>query len=122
MFFPWHLHKYAFSSVTCRLLCEEREYQFKGKHLFKEVSLRFNYPYITNICLKKIFSFLANHFQSAWEYLGLPIDEIEFVEVFFVIVSLRNLQILENLPRIAAFGIVGTQHICGDGLAEPSRT
>lgn len=79
MFFPWHLHKYAFSSVACRLLCEERAYQFGGKHLFEEVSLKFNYPYITNRCLKKLFFFLANHFQSTWEYFGLPIDEVEFV-------------------------------------------
>lgn len=79
MFYPWHLHKYAFSSVTCRLLCEKREYQFGGAHLFEEVSLKFNYPYLGNRFLKKMVSFLANKFQTGWEYVGLPIDEVEFV-------------------------------------------
>ncbi len=37
MFFPWHLHRYAFSSGTCRLLCEQRAYQFGGKNLFEDV-------------------------------------------------------------------------------------
>jgi ubiquinone/menaquinone biosynthesis C-methylase UbiE len=79
MFYPWHLHKYAFSSTTCRLLCERRDYQFGGRHLFEEVLLKFNYPYITNTVLKKIFSFCSNKIQAIWEYIGAPIDEIEFV-------------------------------------------
>ena len=78
MYFPWHLHKYAFSSVTCRLLCESRAYQFGGKQLFEEVSLCFNYPYLIGGVVNRIFTFFANRFQSKWEYLGFPIDEIEF--------------------------------------------
>jgi hypothetical protein len=79
MFFPWHLHKQAFSSVTCRLLCEAREYQFNGRLLFKEVSLKFNFPYITKKILNGVFSWMANTFQRFWEYFGLPIEEIEFI-------------------------------------------
>lgn len=79
MYFPWHLHNYAFSSVTCRLLCEGRPYQFGGQQLFEEVSLRFNYPYLTSKIINKCFTFLANKFQSKREYLGFPIDEIEFI-------------------------------------------
>ena len=78
MAFPWHLHHYAFSTVTCRLLCEQRVYQFEGKHLFEEVSLRYNYLGFTRPFFEKILSFCANKFQGKWEYLGLPIDEIEF--------------------------------------------
>ena len=78
MFYPWHLHKYAFSSVTCRLLCEKRNYLFGGRLLFKEEQLKFNYPYLTNLVIGKIFSFFSNKFQTAWEYMGFPIDEIEF--------------------------------------------
>ena len=79
MFFPWHLHKYAFSSVTCRLLCEQRAYQFGGKRMFEEVSLKFNYPYVRKKVLQKALVFFANHLKGMWEYLGLPIDEIEFL-------------------------------------------
>lgn len=79
MAFPWHLHKYAFSSVTCRLLCEQRVYQFGGKRLFEEISLRFNYLGMVRPLVEKILSFLANRYPSKWEYLGLPIDEIEFI-------------------------------------------
>ena len=79
MAFPWHLHKYAFSSVTCRLLCEQRVYQFGGKHLFEEILLKFNYLGMVRPLVKKILSFLANRYPSKWEYLGLPIDEIEFI-------------------------------------------
>lgn len=77
--FPWHLHRYAFSSMTCRLLCEQRPYMFGGRKMFDFVSLRFNYLYFLRPSLRKIFSWLANKFQGKWEYLGLPIDEIEFV-------------------------------------------
>ena len=79
MFYPWHLHKYAFSSVTCRLLCTAIDYQFEGRKLFEEVSLKFNFPYIHGKIRNKMFSFLANKFQAKWEYLGFPIEEIEFV-------------------------------------------
>lgn len=79
MAFPWHLHHYAFSSMTCRLLCEARPYQFGGRKLFEEISLRFNYLYFLRPTLRRLFSFCANLFQGKWEYLGLPIDEIEFV-------------------------------------------
>lgn len=79
MAYPWHLHRWAFSSVTCRLLCESRPYQFNGVRLFEEVSLRFNYLSGIRPFFRRIFSFFANKFQGKWEYLGLPIDEIEFV-------------------------------------------
>lgn len=77
MAFPWHLHRYAFSSVTCRQLCERKPYQFDGRRLFEEESLSFNYLFLRP-SLVKLFSFLANAFPEKWEYFGLPIDEIEF--------------------------------------------
>lgn len=78
MAYPWHLHKNSFSSVTCELLCEQRGYQFGGKRLFEKRSIKFGY-YMIRGSFQRLFSFLANKFQSKWEYLGLPIDTIEFV-------------------------------------------
>lgn len=78
--FPWHLHHYAFSSMTCMLLCDQRPYMFSGQKLFDFVSIRFNYVFCPlRPCLRKLFTFLANKYPLKWEYLGLPIDEIEFI-------------------------------------------
>ena len=78
--FPWHLHHYQFSSITCHLLCRKIPYQFGGRQLFEQVELKFNYlsAYGLRPFWRKILSYLANRFKTKWEYFGLPIDEIEF--------------------------------------------
>lgn len=75
-YFPWHLHRQAFSSVTCKILCWRLPYQFGGCQLFDFVKLRYNYVF-TPRALAWILTPLANIARSAWEYFGLPIDEIE---------------------------------------------
>lgn len=75
-YYPWYLHHYQFSTVTCHLLCEKIPYQFQGKQLFDFSSIRLNYLYLRPF-FRKILSFLANISPSSWDYLGLPIDEIE---------------------------------------------
>ncbi len=77
-FYPWHLHKYQFSTVTCDRLCSKLPYQFAGKQLFCMASLRLNYYYMRPM-VNAVFSFLANISPGKWDYLGLPIDEIECV-------------------------------------------
>lgn len=76
-YYPWHLHHFQFSTVTCQLLCSKIAYQFGGKQLFRMEKLRINYG------LKKVynclFSFLANLSPLKWDWLGLPIEEIECV-------------------------------------------
>lgn len=75
-YYPWHLHRQAFSSVTCRILCWKLPYQFGGRQLFDFVKLRYNYVFVP-CALAWILTPLANMVKSAWEYFGLPIDEIE---------------------------------------------
>ena len=73
---PWYLHRQSFSSVTCKILCWRLPYQFGGRKLFDFVKLRYNYVF-TPRALAWILTPLANIARSAWEYFGLPIDEIE---------------------------------------------
>lgn len=73
----WHLHRHQFSTYTPELLCECRPYQWCGRHLFEKVSLRINYVWV-NPLAGKIFGFLANRAPGKWDWLGFPIDEIEF--------------------------------------------
>ena len=77
-FYPWHLHKYQFSTVTCVLLCSKRPYQFAGKQLFCLENIRLNYHYMRPV-FNAVFTFLANISPGKWDYLGLPIEEIECV-------------------------------------------
>ena len=51
-------------------------YQFGGRQLFDFVKLRYNYVFVSR-ALAWILTPLANMVKSAWEYFGLPIDEIE---------------------------------------------
>lgn len=74
----WHLHLHQFSTYTPELLCEARPYQWDGKIMFEKVSIRVNFVWI-NPLASRIFSFLANLCPQKWDWLGLPIDEIEFV-------------------------------------------
>lgn len=73
----WHLHKWNFSTYTPMLLCEERSYQWQGQHLFDKESLRLNFRSVRRR-FGWILSKLANRSPSHWDYLGLPIEEIEF--------------------------------------------
>jgi len=74
----WHLHHNSFSTYTPELLCDQRLYQWEGKKLFEKSSLRINYVWI-NPVLGRVLSFFANLSPLRWDWLGLPIDEIEFM-------------------------------------------
>ncbi|HOE61228.1 MAG TPA: methyltransferase domain-containing protein [Kiritimatiellia bacterium] len=74
----WHLHCNQFSVYTPELLCEQRAYQWGGRVLFEKISLRIRFVWITP-WLGRILSFFANRAPLKWDWLGLPIDEIEFV-------------------------------------------
>ncbi len=76
-YFPWHVHLQSFSCVTCRLLCAQLPYVFKGKKLFDYGKIRLNYPTRSRVATW-ILSSLANISPMFWEYVGLPIFEIEF--------------------------------------------
>lgn len=74
--YPWHLHRYQFSTITCRLLCTELKYQFDGRKLFDLENILLRYKYNGRL-LNSVFSFFANIFPYRWDYFGLPIDEID---------------------------------------------
>ena len=79
----WHLHKWSFSTCTLNFLCDPIPYQWDGRQLFERVSTRINYAFIPdrhwgNRCFKRVLSALANLSPLRWDWLGLPIDEIEF--------------------------------------------
>ncbi len=76
-FAQWHLHKWPFSVVTCGLLCLKIPYQWNGVQLFEQTSLRINYIFIGKR-LGRILGYFANISPVKWDWLGLPIDEIEF--------------------------------------------
>ncbi len=73
----WHLHKWQFSTFTPILLCSAIPYQWGGRQLFEKVELKVNYPYV-NRFLGYVFAKLANLSPYRWDWLGLPIQEIEF--------------------------------------------
>lgn len=79
----WHLHRWSFSTHTPLMLCERLPYQFGGRRLFERVELRVNYPFIPkthllNRLLRAALTRLANLSPYHWDWLGLPIDEVEF--------------------------------------------
>ena len=76
-FYPWHLHHFQFSTVTCQLLCEKIPYQFGGVQLFRMENMRINYG--LKWLYRKILGCLANISPMKWDWLGLPIEEIECV-------------------------------------------
>ena len=76
-FFPWHVHLQSFSGITCTLLCKQLPYVFKGRHLFKDGAVKFNYPYFSKV-KSRVFEKLANKNWMMWECIGLPVQEIEF--------------------------------------------
>lgn len=73
----WHLHKWQFSTYTPELLCVQLPYQWGGKKLFDKIALSVNYSHCNPI-LGAILSKLANLSPYRWDYLGFPIDEVEF--------------------------------------------
>lgn len=74
----WHLHKCYFSTHTFNLLCQEIPYLWGGKQLFIKEQIRVNFPYVRKSAAG-LLAFLANLNPIRWDYLGLPIDEVEFV-------------------------------------------
>lgn len=75
---PWHLHRWYFSTDTPNRLCESVAYQWGGKRLFERVSVRANAIYFRPR-LNRLLSWLANRSPERWDWLGLPIHEVEFV-------------------------------------------
>lgn len=73
----WHLHLWSFSVYSCTLLCDRIPYQWGGVQLFERLSVRINYIFIPRFIGRPL-AFLANIYPNAWDWLGLPIDEIEF--------------------------------------------
>jgi len=73
----WHLHHYQFSTFSPELLCESRPYQWGGKRLFRKISLRINYVWIRPV-FGRFLGWLANLSPFRWDWLGLPVDEVEF--------------------------------------------
>lgn len=73
----WHLHKWNFSTYTPMRLCESLPYQWQGKQLFEKVFLRLNYIGVP-VWFGRIMTKLANLSPHRWDWLGLPIEEIEF--------------------------------------------
>jgi len=74
----WYLHKWQFSTCTFDLLCTRCDYQWGGRQLFEKINLRINYIFISAF-FGRTLSFLANLSPGKWDYLGLPIDELEFM-------------------------------------------
>lgn len=74
----WHLHKWQFSAHTPLRLCEQLPYQWRGCKLFKKDSLKVNIIYLRPV-FNRILTRLANLSPFRWDWLGLPIDEVEFV-------------------------------------------
>ena len=73
----WHLHKWQFSTYTPIWLCAKLPYQWGGRQLFEKIKLNVNFPG-TNRLFCFWFTKLANLSPFRWDYLGLPIEEIEF--------------------------------------------
>ena len=73
----WHLHKWQFSTCTCDLLCAKLPYLWGGRQLFVRDKIA-----VRCLFVRKRFAWpltkLANYAPCAWDWLGLPIDEIEF--------------------------------------------
>lgn len=77
-FTPWHIHKWQFSVFTCERLCLSFPYLWKGRQLFSKESIRINFIFIPIVFLRKPLGWFANIYPMLWDWLGLPIDEIEF--------------------------------------------
>ena len=74
----WHLHKWTFSIFTCDLLCAKIPYQWGGKQLFKKEKVHINFVFINRLIGRPL-AWFANIWPICWDWLGLPIDEVEFV-------------------------------------------
>lgn len=73
----WFLHKNCFSVYTCHLLCQSIPYQWSGKKLFEFQNVRLNYSFVRR-SVGSLFGPVANIHPLLWDWLGLPIDEVEF--------------------------------------------
>ncbi len=79
-FAQWHLHLQNFSTYTCDILCGNVPYQWDNRRLFNKKQVRINFPWLVgHPILQKIFSLIANISPLFWDWLGLPIDEVEFI-------------------------------------------
>lgn len=74
-YYPWHLHLNQFSAVTCLRLQDTYPYLFNGRQLFSDVRVRFDFFVFRP--MRDILRFFANISPTKWEWLGLPVDEVE---------------------------------------------
>lgn len=74
----WHLHTYYFSTHTCAMLCKSLPYQWQGRQLFTFGKVKINYIFLRPF-FAKILGTLANIDPNRWDWLGLPIEEVECV-------------------------------------------
>jgi len=77
---PWHLHHWQFSTITCKHLGESYSYLWNGKQLFSTETIRIRYVFVSQLkFLWKCLEWIANLNPFAWDYLGLLIDEVEYI-------------------------------------------
>lgn len=74
----WHLHKWCFSTYTFDLLCQKIPYLWGGRQLLVKEKIRINFVVIRRVVGAPLELF-ANLNPLLWDWLGLPIDEVEFV-------------------------------------------
>jgi len=74
----WHLHRWEFSVYTPERLCQELPYQFGGRQLFEKINKKINFSSIRK-SIGVPLGLMANIFPLFWDWVGLPIDEIEFI-------------------------------------------
>ena len=74
---PWHLHKQQFSTYTCQRLCHNIPYLWDGRQLFENPKIRINFAF-TRRSVARPLEVMANISTYFWDWIGLPIDEIEF--------------------------------------------
>lgn len=75
---PWHIHRWQFSTYTCERLCQSFPYLWDGHRLFEKEKIRINFAFIRRTVARPL-EVLANLHPLLWDWLGLPIDEVEFV-------------------------------------------
>jgi len=77
---PWHLHRWQFSTYTCERLCQRVPYLWEGRQLFEKQKIRINFAY-TRRSVARPLEALANISTYFWDWMGFPIDEVEFIGI-----------------------------------------
>lgn len=74
----WHLHPQQFSTATPDRLCEALPYQWGGRRLFQPVRTSVRITVLPG-AFSRAATALARLAPKLWDWLGWPIDEVEFV-------------------------------------------